>query len=129
MRFFPRTKSRIRQGPSVQCTYIFYLYIYFFLNDTPFYIYCLIRPSRPDDVFFGQPLTQTALPFCIAIEILCLRSIYLCICFNFLYELITIQWNYFCGTEIITATIISTKYKGFAINDQIFLDAMCPIFK
>ena len=38
-----------------------------------FWTWKLKRPSKPGDDFLGQPLTHRALPFCIAIEILCLR--------------------------------------------------------
>ena len=34
----------------------------------------LNRPSKPEDLFFGQPITQTALPRCIAIDILLNRK-------------------------------------------------------
>ena len=49
------------------------------MNITTFFIKALLlyvciwklnRPSKPVDIFFGHPLTQTALPCCIAIDIL-----------------------------------------------------------
>ena len=46
--------------------------IYFFLNHSTSAscTWKLNRPSKPEDLFFGQPITHTALPFCIAIDIL-----------------------------------------------------------
>ena len=55
----------------LQNPYFRYKYIYFcYHSSSASCTWKLNRPSKPEDISFEQPITQTALPHCIAIDIL-----------------------------------------------------------